>query len=102
MILRSNRDLASLEILHWLIATTVAKFELKGLRADGVRNDLMTEADPKSRVMLDQLFHSLVRVIDCTWIARTVRQEDTVGVERFDLIRSRGRGKDLHIETMML
>ena len=80
----------------------MAEFELKGLRADGVRNDLMTEANTKSRVMLDQLFHGLVRVIDRTWIAGTVRKKNAIWIERFDFIRSRGRGEDLHIETMML
>ena len=62
----------------------------------------MAEADTKNRVVLDQLFHCPVRVIECTWIAGAVGQEYTVGIERFDLIRRRGRGKDLHIKAMML
>ena len=53
----------------------------------------MPEADAKDRLLAEQLLQRGVEVADRRWIAGAVGEEDAVGVEREDLLGSRGRRK---------
>ena len=62
MVLRGNRNLVCLQILDGPVATTVTEFEFKCLRTERMRDNLVTKADSESRVVLDQVFNSRMRI----------------------------------------
>ena len=49
VILRSNLDFASGEILYGLIRATMAEFKFEGLSAQRLSQDLVSETNPKNR-----------------------------------------------------
>ena len=75
------------------------ELQLVGRRTDGVRDDLVTEADTKDWVGLDEILHGFVGILEGRRIARAVRKENAVGVIGTD---DRGRGRrreDLHVKA---
>src|SRR5579862_2624180 len=90
MILAADEYLAGLEVLHRMIRAVVAEFHLHRAPAGGEAEDLVAEADAEQRqVALQELLRRLDGVIARFGIARSVGEEDAVGLERQYLL---GRG----------
>ena len=87
VVLCGDRNFTGLKVLDRLIASAVAEFKLKGLRTDRMRNDLMAEADTESWIVLDQFFHRLMRIANCTWVTRAIGEKHTIRLNRFDFVR---------------
>ena len=86
-------------VAHRVVRTVVAEGHLEGLRPEHDREDLVAEADAEDRLHLHQLTGRLDDARHGGRVARPVRQEDPVGLQREDLGRGRRAGHDRHVEA---
>src|SRR6187549_1823101 len=83
MILAGDEDTAGLEILHRMIRAMVAELHLHGARATREAEQLVTETDAEGRqVRDDQCTDRFDGVVARLGIARSIREEHTIGLER--------------------
>src|SRR6266498_693197 len=101
MILRGNIHLARAQVLDRLIAAPMAELELEGLSTHGETEHLMSEADPKDRGLSDELADILVDVSERCWIAGTVRQENTIGLQREHILGAGISWNDPDLESLL-
>ena len=92
---RSDLDLAGGQVLHRMIGAVMALMHLHGFAADRDAQHLMAEANAKrGRAAIDQLLDHRHGVLPGRRrIARPIRQEHAVGLERHDVL---GRGLGRH------
>src|SRR5208283_184156 len=64
-----------------MISAVVAEFQLEGLASEGYAGELMAEADSENRLASHQAANVVYRVGAGLGISRTVRQEDSVGLQ---------------------
>ncbi len=73
---------AAVRVLHRMVAAMVAKFEFISLAAECEADELMAEANAEYRLTAGQFADIFLRVGDRLGVARPIREEDAVGVER--------------------
>jgi hypothetical protein len=100
VVLRRDRDLAGLEVLHRLVAAAVAELELESRAAERVGEHLMTEADAEDRVVRQQAADGLVDVGQGGRVAGAVREEHRVHAVFAHLLVSRCGGEHMHVEAV--
>ena len=99
MVLGGDGDAAFFGVLDGLVTAAMAELQLIGRGADGVRDDLVAEADAEDRVGLDEVGDGFVGVLQGGGVARAVGQEDAIRIEGADLGR-RGAGReDVDVEA---
>ena len=97
----TDRDLLRREILAWLIAAVVTELEFAGATPERQAEDLVSEANAKGGLRANEFPHVFPYAFDSGGIARAVRKEDRVGVERQDF-GGRGRRRDHgHVKAMI-
>ena len=101
VVLRGDGDLAGFEILYWLIAATVAELEFERRAAEGVREHLVTQANPEYREVGDERGDGFVDVGESGGIAGAIRKKDGVGLMFADLLVGRGGREDLDLEAVV-
>ena len=77
-----------------VVAAVVAKLELEGLPAERLAEHLVSHADAEHGHLAEDLLRVLHGVGHCGGIARSVAEEDAVGVHRHDLGRGGVGGHD--------
>src|SRR5438309_10349245 len=83
MVLRGDEYAAVVVIFDRMIRTVVAELHLQRLCADGEAHDLLAEADTESwNLARNEFARRSDRVVARRGIARTVRQEHAIGLER--------------------
>ena len=102
VILGGDGDFSGLEILDGLVATAVPEFELEGFGAEGVGDDLVTEADAKGGVMVDEFAHGAVGVGDGGGIAGAVGKEESLGIKFADGLGGSVGREDVDVEAVLL
>src|SRR5687768_12403570 len=102
MVLGSDFDFASLKVLHGLIPTTMPKLQLEGFSAEGLPKNLVPQADAKNRhVFPHKIRDGLDRVPKRRWVAGPIGKENAGRLVLQRLLRTGGRGDDLHLETLL-
>src|SRR5664279_2690268 len=91
MVMRGDLDLAGLHPLHRMIAAMMAEAQLVGLSAKRDADQLMSETDAEDGHAPHHLANALLRVGHRLGIARAVRQEYAIGLEREHVLGA-GRG----------
>ena len=81
VVLRGDGDAAVAQVLDGLVAAAVAEFELEGLAADGVAEDLVAEADGEDGFARQQDADLAVDVVEGGGIAGAVGEENAVGLQ---------------------
>src|SRR6476646_5443342 len=71
----------------------MAELQFEGLAADGEPENLVTKTNSEDRFFAEQSAERLVRVRNRRWIARTIRQKNSVRLEREDFVGAR-RGRN--------
>ena len=99
--LGSDRYPIVFEVFDGLISTAMTELELVGLGADGVRNNLMAEADSENRVIIDQSAYEFMNVSDGLWISGTVGKKDALRIDRFDFFDGRSRRENVNFEAVV-
>src|SRR5437868_5453240 len=75
---------------HRMVRAAVPEFELVGLAAQGKAEDLLAQADSENRLPADELLDFTDLIFERLGIARTVREEDSVGLESQDVFSGSG------------
>src|SRR5664280_3736218 len=91
MVMRGDLDLACLHLLHRMIAAVVTEAQFVSLSTQRDANQLMSEADAEDGHAPHQPANALLCVGHRLGIARAVRQEDAIRLEREHVLRA-GRG----------
>src|SRR4051812_2973863 len=94
MVLRGDLDLASFQILHGLVATTVTEFQLERLATECEAENLVPQTDSEGgHAGLDDVTHRLGRIRERRGIARAIRKEYARGFV-LESFRGWGSGRD--------
>ena len=93
MVVRGDLDFARLRMLHRMVAAMMSKFQLVGLAAKRKTNQLMSQTNAEHRLASGKLADILLRVGQGLGIAGSIRQENTVRLERQHIFR-RGLGRN--------
>src|SRR6266705_263586 len=94
VVLAGDDDRSALQILHRRVGAVMPELHLQGFRARGKTHELVAEADPESRNPgVDDFADRADCVVAGLRVARTVRQEHSVGLERDGIRCRRLRGK---------
>lgn len=101
MVLAGDRDTAITQVFDGLIATPVAKFQLKGAAAVGVAEDLVAEANGEDGLFADELTDLLVDVLECRRISGAIGEKNTIRIPGEDLLRRGGGGDDIDAEARL-
>src|ERR1700716_3913670 len=78
MVVRRDFNLASGQLLHWMVPAMMAKLQLEGLATECDTGELMTQTDPENRLPSHQSADRIDRIRTRLGIARPVRQEHSV------------------------
>jgi len=100
-ILGADRDSARREILARLIAAVVPELQLLRRAAQREAEDLVPEADAEDRVVVGQRAHLLANALDRGRVARAVREEHRVGLQRTHVGGRRARRHHGHLEALV-
>src|SRR5258707_3543652 len=87
MVVRRDFNLASGQLLHWMVPTMMAKLQLEGLATECDTGELMTQTDSENRLPSHQSADRIDRIRTRLGIARPVREEHSVRLEREDIFR---------------
>ena len=86
VIVRCDLDPVRHLVQNRVVRAAVPEFELVGLAAQRQTENLLAEADAEDRFLADQLANLGGLELERFGIARAVRQEDAVGVQREDVL----------------
>ena len=90
VVLAGDQHLPRLEILDRMVGAVVAELHFQGLAAGRQRHQLMAETDAEGRQLLvEETADRSDGVVARLGIARTVGQEDAIGIHRQDIGRLR-------------
>ena len=80
VVLGGDLNFAGGKIFDRLIGATMAEFEFESLAAEGLSEDLVTQANPKNRhATLEQVPGCLHSIPENCWIPGAIRKEDSRG-----------------------
>ena len=82
MVLARNLDSVGKEISYRLIRSAMSELQLIRGRAERKSKQLVSEADAKCRDFPGYFSQGLDRCLDCCRITRTIRDEQTIWLER--------------------
>ncbi len=92
VVLRGDHHGVVIEIFHRMVATVMAKLHLHGFRTAGQRQQLMAKTDTKHRnVGFQESLNRADGVVARLRVARAIRQENPVRIQRQHLISRRLR-----------
>ena len=95
MVLGGDHYPTGLEVFDRLIGSPMAKFQFECSSTKGQAQKLVTQADAKDRFLTHQLTDRINRIRNALWVARAIRQEDSIWMVGEDcLCRGRGRQND--------
>src|SRR5215475_16109872 len=101
MILRGNFDLARKKILHWMVRSVMAEFQLVRLPAKRETADLMAETNSKYRHAAKKFLYVLNCIIHRFWVARAIRKKNSIGVHAKNVFCGSFRGNHAHFAVMI-
>src|SRR5258706_15217576 len=97
MTMRGNLDLAADELFYWIMPAMVAEFQLESLASERDAGELMSQADSEDRLASHQAPNIVDRICAGFGIARSVRQEHSIGLQRQHILGRGLRGDDRHL-----
>ncbi len=87
MVLTGDHHALAIQVLYWMVRTVMAEFHFDGFGTGSQRQQLVPQANPIHRNAASQEFTNRIdSVIARLWIARTIRQENSIGFERQHLL----------------
>src|SRR5688572_23972570 len=102
MVLRSDFHFAGSKILNRLVAAPMTELKFESLSAEGLAEDLVSEANAENRnAAIDQLFSRFHRVTEGRRISRTVRKKDSGWFVFERLTGGCGGWDDLNFEPLL-
>jgi hypothetical protein len=85
MVLGSDLDLTGGNPKDWVVATSMPEFQFISASTQSQAQNLVAEADAEDGFLAEQLPHCVDRVRHRLWIARTVGEENPVGIKAQNL-----------------
>ena len=99
VVLRRDVHAAALDFLHGVVAATVSKLQLVGLRAQGPSDDLVSQADAQRGHSLDDGLRCLDGQAVVHGVPRPRREDDAVRVTGQHLLGGGRRRKHAYLAT---
>ena len=102
VVVAGDLDLAGREVLHRLVDAAVAVLELVGAETQCATEDLVAEADAEVRdLALEELLEQRDGVVGGGRVARAVRHEHAVGLDREDVLERRAGRQHVHLDAAL-
>src|SRR5271169_6234523 len=95
--MRGDLNLAARELLHRMIPTMVAEFQLEGFASQRNSDQLMSQADSENRLPSHQATNVVDRVGAGLGISRAIRKKHAVRLQRQHVLRRRLSRDDRHL-----
>src|SRR5580692_7688570 len=92
VVMRCDLDLTALQLLYRMIPTVVAKLQLESFSAKRNADELMSQANAKDRHSSHQPPNAVHGIRARLRIARTIRQKNSIGLQRHHILRRSLRG----------
>src|SRR5207253_8617705 len=96
MVLTGDLGAPGGQVLDRVIRAVVPEWQLVGLKTDRPAQELVAQTDAVHGPSPDELADGLDDVVERGWVARSVGQEDCLGLTGEQLLRARPAGMELH------